>query len=243
MLNKFKNLLRKINKIRCRMSSKKWIDYLRKQGMTIGEGTTIFSKPMFLMLDITRPWMIEIGRNVQIARDVKMLTHDYSFSTVKAVYGDVTGSCGKIKIGDNCFIGMGAIILKDTTIGDNVIVGAGSIVCGGEFPSNCVIAGNPARVVCSLEEYRKKRNDAQLDEAKSLVEQYIKIYKKTPDESVLNEFFWLFSPRNDSGCEKYRNRLSLMNNYELSLEEFMNSKPYFDSYDDFIKWATNEKEA
>lgn len=240
MCGKLKSIKNRIHKLFCRVSSTKWVDYLREQGMKIGEGTVIFANPAFVLIDITRPWMIEIGKNVQIASDVKILTHDYAFSTVKAVYGNVTGSCGKVKIGDNCFIGMGAIILKDTIIGDNVIVGAGSVVCG-EFPSNCVIAGNPAKVICSLDEYRKKRNDAQLREAKGLVKQYIKIYGKTPDESVLDEFFWLFTPRNEKGQEKYRHRLSLMNNYERSLDEFMNTKPHFDSYDDFIKWATEEE--
>ena len=57
-----------------------------------------------------------------------------------------------IKIGDDCFIGMNSIILKGTKLGDNVIVGAGSVVCG-EFPSNVVIAGNPARIIRNLEPF------------------------------------------------------------------------------------------
>ena len=112
MLEKLKNARNRLHKLYCRTSSEKWIQYLREQGMKIGEGTAIFSNPAFVLLDLTRPWMIEIGKNVQIARDVKILTHDYSYSTAKAYYGAVTGSCGKVSIGNNCFIGVGAIILK-----------------------------------------------------------------------------------------------------------------------------------
>ncbi len=57
----------------------------------------------------------------------------------------------KIKIGDNCWIGYGAIILKGVTIGNNGIVAAGTIVPGGKtFPDNSIIAGNPAHVVKKL---------------------------------------------------------------------------------------------
>ena len=155
-------------------------------------------KSCFVLLDLTRPWMIEIGKNVQITRDVKILTHDYYYSTAKGVLWCCYGSCGKVSIGNNCFIGVGAIILKGTTIGDNVIVGAGSVVSGGSFPSNCVIAGNPAKVICSLEDYYKKRQDLQLQEAKDLVLQYFKVYNRMPEENLLDEFFWLFTPRNNA---------------------------------------------
>ena len=47
---------------------------------------------------------------------------------------------------------MGTIILAGSHVGDNVIIGAGSIV-RGNIPGNSVVAGNPARVVYSLEEY------------------------------------------------------------------------------------------
>ncbi len=51
-----------------------------------------------------------------------------------------------IVIGDNVWIGAGAIILPGVTIGDNCVVGAGSVVTRS-FPSNLVIAGNPAREI------------------------------------------------------------------------------------------------
>ena len=59
------------------------------------------------------------------------------------------------KIGNNVFVGMRTTILMGAEIGDNVIVGAGSIV-SGKIPSNCVCAGNPARVICSLDEHKEK---------------------------------------------------------------------------------------
>ncbi len=51
-----------------------------------------------------------------------------------------------VKIGDNVWIGMQAIILKGVTIGDNSVVAAGAVVTKS-VPANCVVAGNPAIIV------------------------------------------------------------------------------------------------
>ena len=60
---------------------------------------------------------------------------------------------GKSKVfsGEGCFLGMNSIILKGTVLGKNVVVGAGSVV-HGIFPDNCIIAGNPAKVIKYIEE-------------------------------------------------------------------------------------------
>lgn len=54
-----------------------------------------------------------------------------------------------VRIGDNVWIGMGAIILKGVTIGENSVVGAGAVV-SRDVPPDVVVAGNPARVVKKL---------------------------------------------------------------------------------------------
>lgn len=179
----------------------------------------------------------EIGKNVQITNGVKILTHGFDWSVTKAVYGEIYGSSGKVKIGDNCFIGMNAIILKGSAIGDNVIIGAGSVVCGGEFPSNCVIAGNPARVICSLSDYRKKRINAQLDEAKELVIEYYKTYGHKPPKHILSEFFWLFEERTELNNDAFKSQMAVMNNYDYSFSKFLESKPQFKGYDEFLAYC------
>lgn len=56
------------------------------------------------------------------------------------------------EIGDNCLIGMGAILLNGAKIGENSLVGAGSLVTEGKiFPPNSLIVGSPAKFVRELD--------------------------------------------------------------------------------------------
>lgn len=59
---------------------------------------------------------------------------------------------------------MNSTILKGVTIGNNVIVGANSLV-NKNFPDNVVIAGNPAKIIMTIDDYYKKRKMNQLKEA------------------------------------------------------------------------------
>jgi maltose O-acetyltransferase len=56
------------------------------------------------------------------------------------------GSPAPVRIGQRCFIGGSAVIGPGVTIGDGVIVAGGAVVLR-DFPSDCVVAGNPARVI------------------------------------------------------------------------------------------------
>ena len=60
-----------------------------------------------------------------------------------------------IKIGRNCWLGNGAVVVAGVTLGDHVIVGANSVVTKS-FPSNVLIAGAPARIIRELNEYSTK---------------------------------------------------------------------------------------
>lgn len=97
-----------------------------------------------------------------------------------------------MKIGNNVFIGMKSTILKGVHIGSNVVIGANSLV-NKDIPDNCVAAGNPAKVIMSIEDYYEKRKKKQYKEAVELVQLYRERYGKEPDEKALHEFFWLFS--------------------------------------------------
>lgn len=55
------------------------------------------------------------------------------------------------KIGDNCLIGMGAIVLGYSEIGDNVVIGAGTMIAQHKkIPSNSLVYGTPAQIIRSL---------------------------------------------------------------------------------------------
>lgn len=222
---------------RKKSSSKSYVKYLKKLGMKIGDGTIIYD-PIHTMIDLTRPWLIEIGENVKITYDVIILTHGFEWSVIKTKYNDVLGSAGKVKIGNNVFVGMRTTILKGVTIGDNVIIGANSLI-NKDIPSNVVVAGNPAKIVCSIEEYYEKRMEKQVYEAVELATEYYNVYNKWPNREVLREFLFLFDERTDKiNNDIIFNEISSINgNYDETLSQFFNRKREFSSYHDFINYC------
>lgn len=220
---------------RHKSSSTRYIKWLRKKGVKVGENTVFYS-PWNINIDMQRPWLIEIGDNVHITLGVTILQHGYDWAVLQKKYGEVLGSAGKVKIGNNVFIGMKSTILKGVEIGDNVIIGANSLV-NKNLEGNAVYAGNPARYIMSIEEYYEKRKKQQIKEAKELVIEYYKRYNKIPNEELLREFFWLFRERNEKLPEVFKDVNSLGGNLEFSMNIYKKTNPVFTSYYDFLEYC------
>ena len=119
-----------------------------KNGLTVGKN---FSMQGGVLLDGSHIWHISIGDDVTLAPGVHILAHDAS---TKKHLGYVR--IGKVTIGDKVFIGACSIVLPGVTIGSNVVIGAGSVV-SRDIPDNSVAMGNPARVICGIEDFLDKK--------------------------------------------------------------------------------------
>lgn len=120
---------------------------LISMGMKVGKN---FGRLNGVILDPSHCWLIEIGDNVTLAPRVHILCHDAS---TKQFLGYT--KIGKVKIGNNVFIGAESVVLPNVKIGSNVIIGANSTVTK-DVPDNVVAAGNPAKVICSLDDYLER---------------------------------------------------------------------------------------
>ena len=124
-------------------------------GVNIGESNFISSK-----FWSSEPYLITIGSHCQLTDGVKIYTHGGG-GAVRRFYPKFD-IFGKVIIGDYVYIGNGAKIMPGVTIGDNVLIAAGSIVTK-TIPSNVVVAGNPAKYICSIEEYIEKNKKYNTD--------------------------------------------------------------------------------
>lgn len=131
------------------------IKTLRNMGMTIGDHCRVYTLKIG-----TEPWLIRLGNHVGIAPDVTFITHNAN-TLLQDKYESLT-AFGKIDIKDNCYIAINATILPNVCIGPWSVVGAGSVVTK-DVPPHTVVAGNPARPICSLEEYEKKCVERHID--------------------------------------------------------------------------------
>lgn len=148
---------------------------LIQRGLKVGTG---FSRQQGCYIDPTHCFLIEIGSNVTMSIRVTLMAHDAS--TKKSLgYTKI----GKIHIGDNVFIGANATVLPGVCIGSNSIVGANSVVTKN-VPENTVVAGNPARVVCTLSEFMEK-NSAIMQNTRVFGREYR--FSKSLSEAQKNE--------------------------------------------------------
>ncbi len=136
-----------VYRLRGETATKKLIE----QGMKVGKNLHRMSG---VLIDDSHAWLIEIGDNVTLAPRVHILAHDAS---TKHFLGYT--KIGRVTIGSNVFVGAETVILPNVTIGDNVIIGANSTVTH-DVPGNMVVAGSPAKILCTLEEYLSKEKAA-----------------------------------------------------------------------------------
>lgn len=137
---------------------REWLSRLRdrwllrtyvRAGLKLGRDVRVIGRPDFG----SEPYLIEIGDHVTISGNVTFITHDgatWVFRHLPSYLG--LQRFGRIVVGDNCFIGAGAVIMPEVHIGANSVVGAGAVVTRS-VPANSVVAGVPARRICSYQEY------------------------------------------------------------------------------------------
>lgn len=110
-------------------------------GMLVEIGHRTFVNYDCVLLDVAR---IEIGADCQIGPRVQLLCAKHPLDPDRRKAGWESGA--PIKVGDNCWIGAGAIVLPGVELGANSVVGAGAVVTR-DVPPGAVVAGNPARVL------------------------------------------------------------------------------------------------
>lgn len=146
-----KNILKRIlNSIELQKYNEYTIEkYFRKKGYHVGNNNRIYIRDFG-----GEPYLVKIGNHCTIVSDVAFVTHDGGAWIFRDEIPDLN-VFGKIEIRDNCFIGSRSIILPNVTIGPNSVVGAGSVITK-DVPPGTVVAGVPAKVICSIEDYKKK---------------------------------------------------------------------------------------
>ena len=129
---------------------------MEEEGLKLGRDIHLIDVPHFG----SEPYLISIGDRTTISFDVAFVTHDAGAAVIGRMPGEnpQTGVFGPIHVGNNCFIGCRSTILAGVHIGNNVIIGAGSVV-NRDIPSNSVAAGIPCKVICTIDEYKKKHQD------------------------------------------------------------------------------------
>lgn len=146
-MRKIVSLISRAYRLTVETKRKRYIESLVKMGLKLGRHTEIIDTFFF---DPSHCFLITIGDNCTICPNVRLIAHDAS---TKKHLGYT--KIGKIDIKEGSFLGDSVIVLPDVTIGPYAIVGAGSVVTR-DIPPRTVAAGNPARAICSLEEYLER---------------------------------------------------------------------------------------
>lgn len=139
---KFKKLYLKI----CKPNGNEYAEFLKKWG-----NYQNIRSNCFIMRDanVTDPYLTFIGNNVMLSA-CNIFCHDGSIAMLSKAFSKKLDRVDPVKLLDNVFVGHGAIILPGVTVGPNAIVAAGAVV-SKDVAENSIVAGNPAKVVGSVD--------------------------------------------------------------------------------------------
>lgn len=232
-MNKFvKSIITNLKLRWARTSPRRYICFLRKLGVDIGENISFHGKLNTVSIDITRPSLVSIGNNISFNGYFNLITHDWGTYVIRRKYNDFLSSSGRVKIGNNIVFGRNVTILKNVIIGDNCIIGNNSIVTK-DIPANSVALGMPSRVIYSLEDYYRKRKEKSVEEALDYARSIKERFNRRPRIEDFWEEFPLFL-NGDVGCPQLPIESQLGPAYEYYKS---NHKATFNGFDDFLKHA------
>ena len=147
-----KRILKILQLVRARIYSPE--QYARHIGVHIGKNCVIESRSWS-----SEPYLITIGNNCAITKGVRISTHGGG-RAVRSFAPDFD-VFGKVVIEDWAYIGANSQIMPGVTIGEGALVAAGSVVTKS-VPPHVIVGGNPARYICTVEEYYERNKQYNL---------------------------------------------------------------------------------
>lgn len=158
--------------------------YARFIGVKFGNNCLIATKNWS-----SEPYLVEIGNNVQITNNVSIHTHGGSHVARKLIPN--FDMFGKVVIKDGVYIGAFSQIMPGVTIGEGALVAAGSIVTKS-IPAGVVVAGNPAKFVCTVDEYIERNKMYNVGTKGLSPEKKKKVLLSLTEESFIKKSFVKF---------------------------------------------------
>ena len=124
-----------------------WAEHVRRHFGLYAMGDDCAIDPSTAFTD---PYLTRLGNHVRIA-GATLLGHDGSVDTLNKALGRKLDKVGPVDVRDHVFIGLNALVMPGVTIGPRAIVAAGSVVTR-DVPPDTVVAGVPAKRICSFQE-------------------------------------------------------------------------------------------
>jgi carbonic anhydrase/acetyltransferase-like protein (isoleucine patch superfamily) len=156
------------------------LKYARSLGVTIGEGNLIQKSHWG-----AEPYLVKIGSHCQLTN---CRIHTHGGGQVVRHIDPTFDTFGKVEIGDYVYIGSDSIIMPGVTIGDHVLVAAGSVVTKS-IPSGVVVGGNPAKYICTVEEYYERNKQYNISTHGLSFSEKRKKLMQIPDEKFVKKPF------------------------------------------------------
>lgn len=213
-----------------------YLNNLRRKGVKIGKGT-IVNDYRDILIDFSRPELVEIGEHVFLHTGTKILTHDWAGWCFVDSDKEFFPSHGRVKLGNNIWLGENVTICKGVTIGDNCIIGIGSIVTKS-IPFNSVAVGVPAKVVGTYQDYLAKRSKLYVEEAVEYANAIFDSGRVPKVEDFYDDYPCFVDGTNYKSYRYPYGNIFTPPQFDYWIK---NHRKVFDGFDDFISYVKQKR--